>query len=120
MKPRRALALAPVLFMLLSAGTCDDLLQLSSPSSPTVEAAFTWSQVVGGTAVQFIDESVGAVNSRRWDFGDGAGISSETNPLHRYARAGTYRVTLTACPGFNFEADDCSTASREVSVRPAA
>lgn len=31
-----------------------------------------------------------------WDFGDGSDISTEENPSHTYATAGTYTVTLTA------------------------
>lgn len=31
-----------------------------------------------------------------WDFGDGSAVSSEVNPTHTYASAGSYQVTLTA------------------------
>jgi PKD repeat protein len=31
-----------------------------------------------------------------WDFGDGSAVSTENNPVHAYASAGTYVVTLTA------------------------
>lgn len=35
-----------------------------------------------------------------WDFGDGSGSSTETNPSYTYDEAGTYQVTLTAAgPG---------------------
>ncbi|MGC1473873.1 MAG: PKD domain-containing protein [Psychroserpens sp.] len=43
--------------------------------------------------VQFTDESLLAV-SYAWDFGDGES-STEMNPTHTYAAAGTYDVTLT-------------------------
>jgi len=51
-----------------------------------------------GTApfvVTFNDLSQGTVNARLWDFGDGS-YSIEQNPVHTYADAGTYDVTLVA------------------------
>jgi hypothetical protein len=44
--------------------------------------------------VHFSDQSLGAVTSYAWDFGDGA-TSSEANPVHVYAGAGIYTVSLT-------------------------
>jgi len=46
--------------------------------------------------VQFTDESVGtpAIDAWTWDFDDG-GTSTETNPLHTFAVAGTFDVILT-------------------------
>ena len=52
--------------------------------------------ITEGTApltVQFIDESVYA-ETWEWDFGDGS-TSTAQNPIHTYATAGTYSVTLT-------------------------
>lgn len=43
--------------------------------------------------VAFIDSSTGNVTSWFWDFGDG-GSSSQQNPLHVYAGAGQYSVSL--------------------------
>ncbi|MFM2138585.1 MAG: hypothetical protein RJA57_892, partial [Bacteroidota bacterium] len=46
--------------------------------------------------IQFTDQSVpnsGAIVSWAWDFGDG-GTSTQQNPVHTYAAAGTYNVTL--------------------------
>ena len=43
--------------------------------------------------VQFTDDSLLAV-SHSWDFGDG-NTSTDINPIHTYAAAGTYDVTLT-------------------------
>lgn len=45
------------------------------------------------STIQFTNTSVktGAVT---WDFGDGT-TSTEANPLHKYEKAGTYKVTLT-------------------------
>jgi len=44
--------------------------------------------------VGFTNTSIDAV-SYLWDFGDGA-TSVETNPVHAYATAGNYKITLTA------------------------
>jgi PKD domain len=47
-----------------------------------------------GLNVIFTDQSSGIVTSRLWDFGDG-GTSTEENPSHTYASAGTFTVSLT-------------------------
>jgi PKD repeat protein len=44
--------------------------------------------------VAFTDASTGVITSRLWNFGD-TGTSTEINPSHVYAAAGTYMVTLT-------------------------
>ena len=44
--------------------------------------------------VLFEDRSTGEIARREWDFGDGT-KSSEEYPLHRYAKAGEWTVTLT-------------------------
>lgn len=45
-------------------------------------------------AIQFIDASMGDINTWSWDFGDGS-FSTEQNPLHTYALSGSYEVCLT-------------------------
>lgn len=55
-------------------------------------AGFTFS--VAGGNVQFINTSLNAT-SYSWDFGDG-NISTASDPLHTYAVAGNYAVTLVA------------------------
>jgi PKD repeat protein len=57
---------------------------------------FSWEQVSQGNnlMIQFIDESLGRVNSWDWDFGDGS-ISDEQNPVHQYESPGEYEVELT-------------------------
>ena len=44
--------------------------------------------------VAFEDESIGAIETWSWDFGDGS-TSAEQHPLHTYAKAGEYVVVLT-------------------------
>ena len=51
-----------------------------------------------GTAplsVQFTDTSTGSPTAWAWDFGDNS-TSTSRNPVHTYANAGTYTVSLTA------------------------
>jgi hypothetical protein len=43
--------------------------------------------------VAFSDQSVGKVNTWKWDFGDGA-TSSEQNPIHTYGKGGRFTVIL--------------------------
>jgi PKD repeat protein len=54
---------------------------------------------------QFVDESLGNVISRTWDFGDGT-VTNEYSPTHRYMHSGLYTVCLTI-----FTADGCSGSS---------
>ena len=47
-----------------------------------------------GYEVQFINESLGNIESLLWDFGDGQ-TSTEEHPIHTYAEGGDYIVSLT-------------------------
>lgn len=60
------------------------------------QACFTY-QLQAGFEVQLINCSQNAKRFQ-WDFGDG-NRSSELSPLHTFAAAGTYDVTLTALNG---------------------
>ena len=62
------------------------------PDTPNPDPQWTTT----GTAnqIQFSLGSSGGV-SYEWDFGDGTPVSTEPNPTHTYAQAGTYDVTLT-------------------------
>ncbi|MFC6238983.1 PKD domain-containing protein [Longivirga aurantiaca] len=66
-----------------------------SSAAPAL-AAFTSATVLGGSTRQlaFTDRSAGSPTSWRWDFGDGT-TSTQRNPTHTYARAGTVVVRLT-------------------------
>ncbi|EAR26059.1 hypothetical protein A20C1_09269 [marine actinobacterium PHSC20C1] len=66
------------------------------PVNQAPTAAFT-SSVSGLTATFNSTASAdpdGSIDSRAWDFGDGQS-STATNPVHSYASAGTYQVSLT-------------------------
>lgn len=60
-------------------------------------AAFTWLPPSPSVneEVRFTNES-GNATEYRWDFNDGTPFSTENNPRHKFARTGTYRVTLRA------------------------
>jgi len=79
---------------------------LIQPPPPAVMAKFTANPTSGPAplVVSFTDESVGVIESRSWDFGDG-NTSEEQNPTHTYASPGTYTVVLTVSgPGGTDEA----------------
>ncbi|WP_163468075.1 PKD domain-containing protein, partial [Klebsiella michiganensis] len=61
----------------------------------TIQAAFGFSSPAGcaPTNIAFTNQSVGTNNSYLWRFGDGT-TSTQNNPLHQYALAGTYTITL--------------------------
>jgi PKD repeat protein len=66
-------------------------LPLVAASAPPM-ADFTFQ--VSALSVLFQDTSTGSPTSWSWDFGDGAGTAKQ-NPMHTYAVAGTYTVSLT-------------------------
>ncbi|PCK32689.1 S8 family serine peptidase [Pseudoalteromonas piscicida] len=74
-------------------------------SSGAVNANFSVN--VSGMTATFSNQSTSG--SYRWEFGDGA-TSTQTNPSHTYASAGTYQVTLTVTASNN------RTASKTVAV----
>lgn len=55
-------------------------------------ASFTYT--VNGLRADFVDESVGIIDSWHWDFGDGR-TSTDQDPVHVYFKAGTFTVILT-------------------------
>lgn len=61
---------------------------------PTVDISFPSFTCSG--SVNFSDQSSGFPNSWSWDFGDG-NTSTDQNPSHAYAEAGTYSLSLIAC-----------------------
>ena len=67
---------------------------------PAAPVADFLSDIQSGTApltVHFADDSANTPTSWLWDFGDGDSTNSTVkNPVHTYAAAGIYNVTLTA------------------------
>lgn len=64
---------------------------VSGGISSTLEASFEYT--IFGNEVTFTDKSLGAISEYLWNFGDGKGSTSQS-PTHRYAKAGTYTITL--------------------------
>ena len=68
--------------------------EVAAPGTPIagfgVTGETSW---VAPLAVQFDDQSTGAVTRYSWEFGDG-GSSSAASPLYTYATPGTYTVVL--------------------------
>ena len=67
----------------------------NTPGPVAPVAAFSYS--ITDFSVSFTDQSTDADNDItlwNWNFGDGS-TSAEQNPVHNYAEAGTYTVTLT-------------------------
>ncbi len=86
------------------------VVSINGNAVPTADFSYT----TNGLQVQFTDASSdgdGSIAAHQWNFGDGA-TSSQANPVHAYAAAGTYTVQLTA-----FDDDGASdTISKSVAV----
>ena len=79
---------------------CEDTLAIPLDISEAPEALFSYSASCLGEPVQFMDESISAVDSIAawfWDFGDASSINDTStlqNPTYAYQQAGIYEVTL--------------------------
>ena len=82
-----------------------------------LDAAFGISptEALVGETISFTDATTHCLSliSHNWDFGDGIGSSTATNPTYSYSSPGTFIVTLIACDG-NF----CDTVSHSVIITP--
>ena len=67
---------------------------ISTCAGPTATYSFSLNNLVAN----FTDASTGTGGtlSYSWDFGDGAGTSTDQNPTYTYAASGLYNVCLTA------------------------
>ena len=80
-------------------GSTNTLTQKVTVLDLSPSAAFTYGPrpPIQSEPVEFVDLSVSSpdpIVSWRWDFGDGA-TSSKQNPVHTYAKEGSYKVRLT-------------------------
>ena len=74
--------------------------------APTADFTATPAYGIRPLTAQFTDNSVGAITSWQWDFGDGE-TSEAADPEHTYRDAGNYAVTLTVVgPGGSHTASD--------------
>jgi len=83
------------------------------PPGPVAAFSFTPAAPIAGTVVTFADASTGAPATWDWDFGDGT-TSTAHSPLHIFASAGTFPVTLTVA-----SAGGSNRLTRTVTVAPA-
>jgi subtilisin family serine protease len=76
-------------------------LNLQKALDPDPLAYFTATSLRGPSplTVTFTDGSVGAIDSRHWDLGDGSQDSSSLALTHTYSTSGTYNVTLSIDSG---------------------
>ena len=66
---------------------------LHGPGVPFADFSATPTSGVTPLEVAFDDQSRGSVTTALWDFGDGE-TSTELEPVHKYAKAGTYTVSF--------------------------
>ncbi|MDJ1473731.1 PKD domain-containing protein [Xanthocytophaga flava] len=85
----------PVTLTVTTASGCTSSISRNIPVLPSATTSFTYTtSATNPLIVSFINRSINA-NEYRWNFGDNT-ESSETNPIHMYANAGIYKVTLTS------------------------
>jgi gliding motility-associated-like protein len=88
--------------LITKSGCISNLQTTLEPSN--INADFSALDVCEGNNVVFTDLSTAAdfagnpilITNFTWDFGDGSPISTSQNPIHTYANAGSYLVTLIA------------------------
>jgi len=61
------------------------------------------SYISAGDTVTFSDLSAYSPTSWEWDFGDSSPVSTDQNPTHIYAAAGTYTVTLKVSNTYGYD-----------------
>lgn len=82
------------------------------PSAPSASFSFSPSSPFTNDTVQFTDSSTGAPTQWTWSFGDSSS-STNRNPTHGYASAGTYTVQLVAS-----NSAGSSSTTRTIAVQP--
>lgn len=97
-----------------AAAYIDDIVVKGVYMAVAPEAEFTAdaASVCAGATVTFTDQSANNPTSWAWNFGDGA-TSTDQNPTHAYATAGTYTVTLVATNDFG---EDTETKTNYITV----
>ncbi len=102
----------PVSLTITTADSCESTLSYEVFVEDVVQTeceAFFFYDYVDEYEIQFFDFSYTTtpINTWSWDFGDGE-TSNEEDPLHTYAEAGEYEVTLT------IETDSCTSTYTEI------
>ena len=95
---------------------CSDTVVQSVTVHPMPLADFVAQDVCEGETVSFVNTTLlnnGQVSDVSWDFGDGF-TSTDTDPVHTYAAAGTYTVTLRI--GSDQACED--TVAKNITIHP--
>lgn len=93
---KQTLKLSWVLFGLLAIMFVTSCKKDNNNNVNEVTAGFTYTiDATNPMIVHFTSTSTNQT-SLSWDFGDNSAVSTEANPTHTYAAAGTYQVKLTA------------------------
>ncbi len=77
--------------------TTSQTVTIGGGTGTNVAPTAAFSHVCSGQDCTFQDKSAddGTIVAWSWNFGDGSAVSTEPNPTHTYAAAGTYPVSLT-------------------------
>ena len=80
-----------------ASGQAEDYTIVARPNTLPPSVNFSTNYVAGGciNPIQFTDQTTNLPTSWLWSFGDGQ-TSTQQNPLHTYATAGSYNVSLSA------------------------
>ncbi len=90
----------------------DPYVQIKGAEDITADYSWDIKYPTTGQYISFIDESVGYISYRKWEFGDGE-ISHQENPVHVYNSPNTYSVTLTVQDSYGF----MSTTTKQIQVK---
>lgn len=115
MKLNKTLWMAVMMLLAFSVTNCSEEEGDGDGVTPVAVIA-SFSQSVDEMTVTFTNESVGA-DTFAWDFGDGS-TSDEENPVHTYAAAGQYMVTLTASNSDNTDDAEVQVTIDEIGQDP--
>ena len=88
-----------------------ELTTLASQPNP-LTAKF--SETSAGLIAKFTDSSTDAldtITSRTWNFGDGSGPATATNPSHLYVKAGVFTVTETVNDAAGYSASQVTSVT---------
>jgi hypothetical protein len=87
----------------------DTIMTMTENLGTTPQGGFTFNETTPGNVV-FTEALSPAPDSIFWDFGDGSGTSTSSNPVYQYVANGSYTVCLTAYSG-NCDTTICNTVN---------